>query len=323
MERVERVDIAALFDGSGPARDACDAALWQALKSTGSVCLEGYPDAGEIDRLARTGLAFFEMPEAEKLRIASNHVVPGNPNLYRGYHPHDPAGDFRTDFLDIGPDQPAPGPDIPGIDLVTQPTPWPEREPVEGWEEAVRRYYTLLESVAKAVMRSLGRSAGFAEDRIMARFDGQHSTLRFLDYPASGRTATAGDTPVIQAACHTDASGLSLLWQGGPGLQAQGPDGTFYDVPVLENCISLHVGTVMATLTDGIVPATPHRVIDLGKRRQSVGFFLEPALAAPVTSAARPDDGAQVQDTYAWQLLTQLSSYGDYGKRFPNPNEAA
>ncbi|MCR9126404.1 MAG: hypothetical protein NXH82_09755 [Rhodobacteraceae bacterium] len=318
MSRVDIIDINALFARPSPERDACDAALWSGLRRTGAVCLTGYPDSGAIDTLARTGLRFFDMPEPEKRKLASWHSVPGNPNLYRGYHPHDPESDFRTDFLDIGPDAPAPGPDLPGMDLVTQPTPWPETEPVPGWREAVRRYYGLLERVGKAVMPALGRSAGFDDTALMARFDGQHSTLRFLDYPASGRTP--GDTPTVQAACHTDASGLSLLWQGGPGLQARAPDGTFLDVPVLDNCISLHVGTVMQTLTDGRVPATPHRVVDLGVRRQSVGFFLEPALSAAVTPLHDTAGPTPVADTYAWQLLTQLSGYGDYGRNFPNPD---
>ena len=312
MADVARIDIAALFGEDAAARAACDAALWAGLRRTGAVVLTGYPEADWIDARARTGLAFFAQREAEKRKLATRLCQPGNPNTYRGYHPHDPAGNFRTDFLDIGPAEPAPGPELPGIEIVTEPTPWPETEPAPGWRDAVRDYYATLDRIGKAIMLSLGRSAGFDEDTIHARFDGEHSTLRFLDYPPSGLGPAPDGAPRIAARLHTDASGLSLLWQGGPGLQAQGPDGAFHDVPVLKNCISLHVGTVMESMTGGAVPATPHRVLDPGVARQSVGFFLEPALTAPVTAVDRAREAPRVEDTYGWQLLRQLSSYDRY-----------
>ena len=71
----------------------------------------------------------------------------------------------------------------------------------------------------------------------------------------------------------------------------------------------VHVGDVMTQMTKGVVPATPHRVLHTGDAsRHSVGFFLEPALSAPVTPADHPVGKPAVQDTYAFQLLRTLSS---------------
>ncbi|MEO0390117.1 MAG: 2OG-Fe(II) oxygenase family protein [Pseudomonadota bacterium] len=318
MSEVTSVDISALYQAPSPARDACDIAIWSGLRATGSVVVTGYPDADLVDTRARTGLAFFDVPEADKRRVTSKLHAPENAHTYRGYHPHDPASDFRTDFLDIGPDDPQPGPDLAGMHIVTEKTPWPKPEPAAGWYDAVRAYYDQMEDLAKRLMHSIGRSAGFAEAEIEARFGGQHSTLRFLDYPASTQPAPK-DGPAISAVCHTDASGLSLLWQAGPGLQAQGPDGVFYDIPMRPDCVSVHVGTVMTTMTGGAVPATPHRVLDHGVRRQSVGFFLEPALSAPITAADAVGRAPAPEETYGWQVLTQLASYGDYGDEIVAP----
>ena len=80
-------------------------------------------------------------------------------------------------------------------------------------------------------------------------------------------------------------------------------DGVFRDIPMVPNAISVHVGDVMTRLTGGIVPATPHRVLSSDRPRRSIGFFLEPALTAPVTAAKDTRDPVPPEDTYGWQLI--------------------
>ena len=151
----------------------------------------------------------------------------------------------------------------------------------------------------------------------MDRFAGQHSTLRLLDYP---NQIVPDDG--LSAGKHLDASGLSLLWQREPGLQAEGPDGKFYDIPQVDNCISVHVGTVMTGLTDGAVPATPHRVQYSPGPRRSMGFFLEPALSAPLTPAHVPISETTIRDTYGYHVLKTHHSRPKYADHIPDPETA-
>lgn len=300
---VDSIDIGALFGPAGAVRDACDAALWDGLKRTGAVVITGHPDAEMVDSRARTGLRIFDLPEAAKTRLSTRLIVPGNANAYRGFWPRRAGGLLQNEFHDVGPETPAAGPDLPGMEILTEPTPWPDPEPAPGWRETVRAHYDHLNRVAQAMILSIGRSAGYDAETIRGRFAGSHSTLRFLDYPAGAVSpVTEADGARVSGGRHTDASGLSLLWQAQPGLQAQGPDGRFRDIPVAENAISVHVGDVMTRMTRGAVPATPHRVLAGDGPRQSVGFFLEPALAAPVTPADHQGETG-VADTYGWQLL--------------------
>ncbi len=300
---VDTVDIGALFGPAGTVREACDAALWDGLRRTGSVVITGHPEADRVDDRARAGLRIFELSVEAKSRIATRLIVAGNANAYRGFWPRRTGSLLQNEFYDVGPEMPAPGPNLPGIDILTEPTPWPDPEPAPGWRGIVRAHYDHLNRVAQAMILSIGRSAGFDEDAIRARFAGSHSTLRFLNYPEDARApATEADGARVSGGRHTDASGLSLLWQAQPGLQAQGQDGRFRDIPMMGNAISVHVGDVMTRLTRGAVPATPHRVLSGSGPRQSVGFFLEPALMAPVTPADHMDPTG-VTDTYAWQLL--------------------
>ena len=74
-------------------------------------------------------------------------------------------------------------------------------------------------------------------------------------------------------------------------------------------------------MTDGRIPATPHRVLDLGKPRQSIGFFYEPGLGVPLKGDlfAKPAD-VDLRDTYGWMLLKRLSGYPGVGDRVPDPD---
>ena len=302
-EVVETIDIEALFGPESAERDACDAALWAGLRRTGAVVIAGYPDAERVDARARMGLRIFDLAVEAKARLATRLIVAGNPNAYRGFWPRRTGSLLQNEFYDVGPESPAPGPDLPGIDILTETTPWPDPEPARGWCDIVRAHYDHLNSVAQAMILSVGRSAGFDEETIRARFEGSHSTLRFLSYPEDARSPVMeADGTQVSGGRHTDASGLSLLWQAQPGLQAQGKDGRFRDIPMVPNAVSVHVGDVMTRMTRGAVPATPHRVVAGAGARQSVGFFLEPALSAAVTPADHAGP-ISVADTYGWQLL--------------------
>ncbi|WP_121065508.1 2OG-Fe(II) oxygenase family protein [Chachezhania antarctica] len=318
------VDISALFGPPGMARDATDAALWTGLRRTGSVVITGYPDADKVDGRARIGLKVFDLPQDMQRTLYTKRLNPGNTNLYRGFWALTPNRRLQNDFYDVGPETPGTGPDLPGIDFLTEPTPWPDPEPEPGWRQTVQAHFDHLNGVAMAMIASIGRSAGFDDAVIAERFDGTNSTLRFLHYPAGAVTPMeAEDGALLSAVRHTDSSGLSLLWQDTTGLQAEGQDGIFRNIPRMENAISVHVGDVMTQMTKGVVPATPHRVLHTGDAsRHSVGFFLEPALSAPVTPADHPVGKPAVQDTYAFQLLRTLSSRVEWDGIAKDPAEA-
>ncbi|UUX49126.1 hypothetical protein NUH88_17190 [Nisaea acidiphila] len=323
MDTVATIDIGALFGPAGPDRDAADAALWDGLRSTGSVIIRNYPEAEKVDERARAGLGVFDLPEAQRRALTTRLEVSGNPNLYRGYWPVTPGRKLQNDYFDVGPADPEPGPDLPGAEMLAEPTPWPDPEPEPGWCATVRAHYDHLNRVAQAMIRSLGRSAGFDEAAIGARFDGAHSTLRFLSYAKGAANPETGPDGVkVSAARHLDESGLSLLWQEAPGLEAEGQDGVWRAIPMVENAISVHVGSVMTGLTRGVVPATPHRVRASDGPRRSVGFFLEPALSAPLTPADHAGE-TSVRESYAWQLLKTFSARPHWKGTIPDPETGA
>ena len=115
-------------------------------------------------------------------------------------------------------------------------------------------------------MLSVGSFAGFSEPQLKARFCEDNSTLSLLNYlvkPKDMRiTDETSDTLYgddeklpLATSWHTDAAAISILWQRQPGLQAQAPNGCWRDVPMIKDCLSVHLGTVLEIMTGGKVPS--------------------------------------------------------------------
>ena len=299
------IDIGPLWSSDHPQRGAVDSRIGAAIERHGAFMIGGFPDAERVDEWANAALTFFQLADHEKRAVGSRGSVPEGPRIYRGYRNRPaPGGWAHNEFFDVGPAVPFAAPS-PGTAAFAEPNVWPVRSPTEGWRAAMDSYYGLMSGVGTAVMLAAGRWAGFTDDDLEQRFCDGNSTLRLLHYPerpADWPLMATDDglepgAPPLSAIRHTDASGVSLLWQRDPGLQAEAPDGTWRSVPVLANGVSVHLGTVLEIMTAGRVRATPHRVIDLGVidhrsgERESVGFFVEPGLGTrlvPIGDVAEP-----------------------------------
>jgi isopenicillin N synthase-like dioxygenase len=80
----------------------------------------------------------------------------------------------------------------------------------------------------------------------------------------------------VNGAPHVDSGFLTLLAQDGvAGLQARHLDGTWLDVPPLEDGLAVNFGKVLERWSGGRIRATEHRVIGNGLERMSIPFFYE------------------------------------------------
>jgi isopenicillin N synthase-like dioxygenase len=245
--------------------------------------------------------------------------------VYRGYRSSLFPGEWAyNEMFDIGPGEPFPAPPVPGMEVFAERNIWPEPEPCAGWQAAMESFYALMHEVGTAVMLAAGRWAGFDDADLLARFSTGNSTLRLLNYPVRPEGFPVDpaiefvDGRPVSAIRHTDVAGVSLLWQRQPGLQAEAPDGTWRDVPLVDNAISVHLGTVLQVMTHGRVRATPHRVVDHGVHRQSVAFFAEPGLGsslAPLADTVDPD----LTLTYGWHLQKKYHRSRGYEALVPEP----
>lgn len=309
FESIPVLDIAALFSAAAETGDL-DSRIGDAGRRYGAFVATGLPAAARVDSdLAAKLMAFFALPEAARLEVATKRDQPTSPRSYRGFFRVQKTDWAHTEMYDIGPEPPVAasslaGLAIPGIETLIESNAWPEREPATGWRGAMLALHAALQDVGEAVLRAYVRSLGVDDAIAAARFHNGNSTLRLLHYPPRPSDfAVYGDVdavidsdgrrvPLITME-HVDTCCLSLLWQVPEGgLQTKTPDGDWCDVPPRPGTLSIHFGNTMETMSDGVFHATPHRVLGRGAERHSLGFFLEPALDASVGSLRQADDDA-------------------------------
>jgi isopenicillin N synthase-like dioxygenase len=320
------INIAPLFGSTAAAAQPTDRALFAAAQDTGFVCVRGFVHDGAIGALEQGRLlTVFGLDEPQKRRLYRRKFAPENPNLYRGWFPLQPGNLTCKEGIDIGGDI-AHGPGITRPDdPLREPTPVPDDHLLIGWRAAVAAYYHAMEGVAQALMRSLSRSLALPEsyfDRFFAR---GLSTLRLIRYPARdpGELATVTDSAVwvdsdaqrryLIGAPHTDSGFLTILAQDQVGgLQARSRDGSWTDVPPIEDTLVVNFGQVLEQWSAGRIRATEHRVLGAGADRYSIAFFYE--ARADATIAPLPIDPPDrfVPFQYGDFLWNRMTSFVEF-----------
>ncbi|MEV5505368.1 isopenicillin N synthase family dioxygenase [Streptomyces orinoci] len=262
-------------------------ALHSAARDVGFFHLTGH-GVGEEETAAlmRAMRAFFALPEADRLAIANI-----NSPHFRGYTR---IGDERTggsrdwrDQLDIGAERAphVPGPGEPGYWWLEGPNQWPAALPE--LRTAALHWIERLSTVARRLLHELltaiGAPAGFYDD---AFADRPHLHLKLVRYPGS-----APDGAGQGVGAHKDYGFLTLLLQDQVGgLQVEGPDGSFLDVPPLPGAFVVNLGELLEVATNGYLKATNHRVVSPpgNRERFSVPFFYNPRLDARIEPVPFP-----------------------------------
>lgn len=280
------------------------AALGAGLRELGFVTVTGH---GIDPRLIREvyGLwqRFFSLPETAKRRYA------GGASGARGFTPFgvehakdNPTPDLK-EFWHVGQEAPADHPlhgDYP-------PNVWPEEIPeLRGPTLALFR---ALEKAAEQVLVALAESFGLPRETFSAMMQMGNSVLRILHYPE----VPAGAGQAVRAAPHEDINLITLLCEAtGSGLELLARDGTWLPVAADPGQIVIDAGDMLARITNGVVPATTHRVANppaAGNReRFSMPFFVHPYSACDLSVLPRflaPGEAPHFPPITAGELLAQ------------------
>lgn len=109
--------------------------------------------------------------------------------------------------------------------------------------------------------------------------DSRLTLLRVLRYPPLAGKEPAGS---LRAAPHGDINLLTILPAANePGLQVQGKDGQWFDVPGDFGTLIINIGDMLQEASQGYYPSTQHRVVNPSgegakKSRVSLPLFLHP-----------------------------------------------
>lgn len=322
FDAITRVDLTALFDSDRAGDTAeTDRAVLAAMDSHNGFVATGFPRSDDLEARITRMLAFFALPEAHRMALATRRYRPDASHCYRGFFPLPrERGWAHNEIFDYGPAVPSRAPEGHPVKVFLEETnQWPDPMPDPGWDREALALLADLRRLSVAVMASLARAMDLAEEDFMAAFGDDNSTLRILHYPPAPDdfVATIGkDIPESVDALgrriitkrHVDACVLSLLWQDSVGgLQYEGRDGQWREVPAHPGALSIHVGRALESMTGGRIAGTPHRVIGTGRDRCSMGMFLEPMFTAVVER-----DGAGHPVTYADHMKDDFAGLDIY-----------
>lgn len=148
---------------------------------------------------------------------------------------------------------------------------------VADFKDALTNLYNELDNTSNILLEALGRALDVPKDYFKNMIDTGNSVLRAIHYPPVGEAPPAGS---IRAAAHGDINLITILMGAtASGLQLQDRDGSWLDVNSKEGQLVVDAGDMMQRITNDVIPATIHRVInpeDAGSARFSMPFFVHP-----------------------------------------------
>ena len=232
-------------------------------------------DAGLIRSVYAHARRFFSQDEARKLRDSG--VAGGQ----RGFtpcgveHARDHPHPDLKEFFHVGQEAEC----VPGkADLADYPSNvWPQGLP--GLREDTLRLFRGLEDCSKELLEALAESFGLPRGTFASMIVGGNSILRLLHYPPLSQNT---DSDSLRAAAHEDINLITLLCEAtDAGLEIR-PPGAADWIRVEAECgqIVVDAGDMLSRLTNGLIPATTHRVVTPSKvasrHRYSLPFFAHP-----------------------------------------------
>jgi isopenicillin N synthase-like dioxygenase len=153
---------------------------------------------------------------------------------------------------------------------------WPCGE-VPNFKQVGLDMYNQLDAVATSIFHSLSKSLNVEKSYFENMTREGNSILRTIHYPPL-KEFTEQDS--IRAGAHEDINLITLLVGATDGgLELLDRDGEWLSVPSLPNQIVIDSGDMLSRITNEVIPATTHRVINPDhstKERYSMPFFCHP-----------------------------------------------
>jgi isopenicillin N synthase-like dioxygenase len=184
---------------------------------------------------------------------------------------------------------------------------WPSQAP--WFREQLYRYYSAVYPLAMKLVRLFALAFDLEEAAFKKDFTFPIWGMRALHYPPMSPDVEANANGL---GAHADFSWLTLVLQDTvPGLEVLNQDGRWIEAPPKPGTFVCNVGQYLERQTNGVFPATVHRVRNkTGDRRYSLPFFLTPdpdavleVLDCCLTDGEEKAEPINVGDLYIRRIL--------------------
>lgn len=273
MSAIPVIDISPLVSGSPAEAHAVAKALGQACRDVGFFYISGHgvPPA-LMKRVFDTSAAFFTGPAS--IREAVSFSGPGDNRGYikLGGETLDPGKppDVKEAF-NIGLELPPDDPQMLARAPFRAANLWPD---TPDFRDTMLDYFDRVWRLGRDLHRGFALDLGLEPDYFETRLDRPNATLRLLHYPKSTTPPSEGQ---LGAGVHTDYGNVTLLATDEVGgLMVQDRSGRWLDAPVIPGTFVCNIGDCLMRWSNDVYVSTPHKVVNPGKDRYSVAFFLDP-----------------------------------------------
>lgn len=152
---------------------------------------------------------------------------------------------------------------------------WPEEIPA--FKKELSELFLSMDATANIFLEAIGKGLNLPEGFFRELTRDGNSILRTIHYPATKGMDTQNH---VRAGAHEDINLITLLvGSTASGLELLDHDGKWLPVKTEPHQIIVDTGDMMARLTNKVLPATTHRVVNPDNdtsERYSMPFFVHP-----------------------------------------------
>ncbi len=301
------LDLSHYTRGTAQERARFISAWGEGLEEYGFVSIINHGvDQGLIERTYADLERLFALP----LSVKASHDIPtgggqrGYTSFGKEHAKNQKVGDLK-EFWHVGRDLPA---GHPRGSTYGQNT-WPAEVPT--FKQHSLALFDALDAAAAIMLRAL---ADFCELPNTTFSDMAHqgnSVLRLIHYPPLKNQFIPGG---VRAAEHEDINLITLLPEStASGLELLTRDNVWLPIDSLPGQIIVDAGDMLARITNGVIPATTHRVVNPPKHeddveRYSMPFFVHPwpeCVLTVLDSCVTPERPTRAPDITADGFLRQ------------------
>lgn len=267
--RVPTLDLRQYTHGLPDIRADFSRSFMQGLQDYGFVILSGHGIGPVLlNEVYVETAALFARPDAWKRSYAGG--MRGYTPFGREHAKGHSVADLK-EFWQVGPDTPPAGEDP----MLFPSNIWPAETP--RFNAAVRELCASLTRTGRILLEALTTELELPRDYFDDKVDRGPSLLRLLHYPPIPANT---DPRAVRSAAHEDINFLTLMPAArGAGLELFDRNGRWLAVEAAPETLIVDSGDMLARLTNGVIPATTHRVINpVGPNvsRYSMPFFFHP-----------------------------------------------
>jgi isopenicillin N synthase-like dioxygenase len=303
-EKVPTLSLRDYIDGDAFARTTFIEELFRGIKYYGFIILKDHPVSVELlDRAYNQVEKLFALPTEVKNSYISK--VGGNQRGYTPFgkeHAKDaPVHDLK-EFWHVG-------------RLLAQGHKYEGAYPENIWpkeltdfQTTMNQLYSSLDEVGRIILEALTFPLELDLDYFDKMVKDGNSILRLLHYPPLD---PGTDPRCVRAAAHEDINLITILVAATTsGLELLDRDGKWLPIETEKNNLIVDAGDMLARITNEVIPATTHRVVNppdgRNDHRYSMPFFIHPNPEATLSCIPScRGEGEKYPDINAQEFLMQ------------------